>query len=245
VEQLVSALDVIHGQEVSKAVHEARETTEPGPERGKAVSLAACLAAHDRSTLPMGAQNAPGQEGKEPKDCEKTGGEPSVNTLDVSHGQEVSNAVHEAKESTEPGPERGKAVSQAACLAAHDRATLPDGAQNAPGQVGKDPKDCDKTDGTAAEQDKVPPGQAKKDESVSAGAGEEDETEAGEVCGSNQERSTLPGKAQTAPGQTNRELKPCPSADEALESGDNTDSDKEKGKPASQPKGKPSGPPNR
>ena len=58
-----------HGSDVSESVHEAIEATEPGPERGIAVSEAACEAAHDMSTLPEGAQNAPGQEGREPKDC--------------------------------------------------------------------------------------------------------------------------------------------------------------------------------
>lgn len=60
-----------HGSAVRDAVHEAKETTPPGPERGRAVSEAACTAAHDRSTLPAGAQNAPGQEGRDPKDCDK------------------------------------------------------------------------------------------------------------------------------------------------------------------------------
>jgi len=58
-----------HGQSVSKAVHDAIASTTPGPERGEAVSEAACTAAHDGSTLPGGAQNAPGQADREAKDC--------------------------------------------------------------------------------------------------------------------------------------------------------------------------------
>ncbi|HLF75870.1 MAG TPA: hypothetical protein VJB57_00120 [Dehalococcoidia bacterium] len=58
-----------HGSAVSDGVHQAIATTTPGPERGVAVSEAACEAAHDRSTLPQGAQDAPGQADKEPKDC--------------------------------------------------------------------------------------------------------------------------------------------------------------------------------
>jgi len=58
-----------HGQSVSQAVHDAIASSTPGPDRGIAVSEAACTAAHDRSTLPEGAQNAPGQQDREPKDC--------------------------------------------------------------------------------------------------------------------------------------------------------------------------------
>jgi hypothetical protein len=58
-----------HGGAVSQAVHDAIASSTPGPGRGIAVSEAACAAAHDRSTLPEGAQNAPGQQDREPKDC--------------------------------------------------------------------------------------------------------------------------------------------------------------------------------
>ena len=58
-----------HGGAVSDAVHDAQATATPGPGRGQAVSEAACEEAHDRSTLPEGAQAAPGQEGRSPKDC--------------------------------------------------------------------------------------------------------------------------------------------------------------------------------
>jgi hypothetical protein len=57
--------------------------------------------------------------------------------------------VHDAKASAAPGSV-GKAVSLAACIAAHDRSTLPEGAQQAPGQADKEPKDCSKGDGTAS-----------------------------------------------------------------------------------------------
>jgi hypothetical protein len=59
-----------------------------------------------------------------------------------NHGGAVSEAVHEAIESTDPGPERGRTVRQAACEAAHDRSTLPTPAQNAPGLADKDREFC-------------------------------------------------------------------------------------------------------
>jgi hypothetical protein len=60
---------VNHGQSVRQAVQDARDGLEEGDKVGPAVSEAACTAAHDRTTLPEGAQNAPGQEGREPRDC--------------------------------------------------------------------------------------------------------------------------------------------------------------------------------
>ncbi len=62
--------------------------------------------------------------------------------LGSDHGEEVKQNVHDAIDSTEPGPERGRAVSEAACEAAHNRENLPQGAQDAPGQVGQAPPDC-------------------------------------------------------------------------------------------------------
>ena len=56
-----------HGSDVSQKVHDAIASTTPGPGRGIAVSQAACEAAHDRSTLPTPAQNAPGQKERTPK----------------------------------------------------------------------------------------------------------------------------------------------------------------------------------
>ena len=151
-----------HGTAVSGAVGDAIASSTPGAGRGAAISLAACLAAHDRTTLPPGAQAAPGQQDKEPKVCatatpededveepveapvEEPTGEPKV--VDASatptHGQTVRDAVHAAKASATPGAGKGPAVSEAACTAAHDRSTLPAGAQNAAGQVGREPKDC-------------------------------------------------------------------------------------------------------
>lgn len=132
-----------HGEDVSEKVHDAIENTDPGPERGKAVSEAACEAAHNRETLPEGAQNAPGQQDKDAKECgEDEDVEEPVEPLeeeedDGNHGQNVSEKVHDAIEGTDPGPERGRAVSEAACNAAHDRTTLPQGAQNAPGKQNK------------------------------------------------------------------------------------------------------------
>ena len=58
------------------------------------------------------------------------------------HGQTVSQAVEDAKASVEEGDKIGPAVSEAACTAAHDRTTLPEGAQNAPGQQDREEKDC-------------------------------------------------------------------------------------------------------
>jgi hypothetical protein len=150
-----------HGTAVSDAVHQAKEDLEEGDKVGPAVSEAACEAAHDRSTLPEGAQNAPGQQDREPKDCTHpsnaesdddgedgaAGGDEEAaaeeeGDEELNHGQAVSQAVREAKEGLEEGDKVGPAVSEAACEAAHDRSTLPEGAQNAPGQQDREPKDC-------------------------------------------------------------------------------------------------------
>ncbi len=78
------------GKSSSDDVHAAQDATEPGPERGKAVSEAA--------------RQKPAGES-----------DPDVDESDAAEsGNETSAAVHEAIESTEPGPERGKAVSEAA-----------------------------------------------------------------------------------------------------------------------------------
>ncbi len=148
-----------HGSAVSGAVQDARESLEDGEDVGPAVSEAACTAAHDRTTLPESAQNAPGQQDREPKDCTQpsnveeddgedtaeadAGNETEVQGDTTNHGSAVSQAVHEAKAAAqEAGENVGPAVSEAACTAAHDRTTLPEGAQNAPGQQGRETKDC-------------------------------------------------------------------------------------------------------
>jgi hypothetical protein len=152
-----------HGPTVSQAVHDAQtEAKEAGEDVGAAVSLAACEAAHDRTTLPEGAQNAPGQVDREPKDCTADDEETANDDEDVAqdavtdetdadtqdedtdtHGSVVSQAVHDAQTAAKDAGENvGAAVSQAACEAAHDRSTLPDGAQNAPGQQDREAKDC-------------------------------------------------------------------------------------------------------
>jgi hypothetical protein len=56
-----------------------------------------------------------------------------------AHGEAVSTAVHDAIDGADPGPDRGQAVSEAACEAAHDRSTLPAGAQD---KGPATPKDC-------------------------------------------------------------------------------------------------------
>jgi hypothetical protein len=121
---------VNHGSYVSDAVQGARDSTSPGPERGEAVSNAACEAAHDRSTLPESAQDAPGQEDKDPKDCSKTDNDPGpANEAAAgeesqssergmaacaaaaenrgSHGQGGGNASSQALERSEPGCDGG------------------------------------------------------------------------------------------------------------------------------------------
>jgi hypothetical protein len=80
------------GKRSNADVHEAIDSTEPGPERGKTVSEAARL---------------------KPEDAE---GEITAG----SESKSVSAAVHEAIDSTEPGPERGKAVSKAASQNRHN-----------------------------------------------------------------------------------------------------------------------------
>lgn len=80
------------GKSSSDDVHAAQDATEPGPERGKAVSEAA-------RQKPAGESDPDVDE--------------SDADVDESDNQ-TSAAVHEAIESTEPGPERGRAVSEAA-----------------------------------------------------------------------------------------------------------------------------------
>jgi hypothetical protein len=98
----------VHGSAVSDAVQNAIDGTSPGPERGEAVSSAACEAAHDRSTLPQGAQDAPGQE-DDAKDCSKP------NEKSDNSAEQVNEAAP-AKDlkDIEPGPERGMAACAAA-----------------------------------------------------------------------------------------------------------------------------------
>jgi hypothetical protein len=120
--EVSESVEITHGGEVSEAVHEAQEGTPPGPERGQAVSTAACEAAHDRSTLPDGAQDAPGQEDKDVKDCSGS----NDATEESTAGTQADEAApgHEVQ-SIEPGRERGLA----ACTAAMDN--TPDGGQAA------------------------------------------------------------------------------------------------------------------
>jgi hypothetical protein len=154
-----------HGVAVSDAVQQAKGSVESGDQIGIAVSEAACEAAHDRTTLPDGAQKAAGQRDDAPvKDCthpadvqdesqstdvsvdstvEPAEDVPEADTQPDNHGAAVSQAVHDAKAALEDGEKVGPAVSEAACEAAHDRSTLPEGAQNAPGQQTDAPvKDC-------------------------------------------------------------------------------------------------------
>jgi hypothetical protein len=180
----VIGLSAEHGTTVRDAVHNAKDSVAEGDKVGPAVSEAACTAAHDRTTLPDGAQNAPGQADRESKDCthpsddaddsedsDTTAASDATDseTTDAdapNHGQSVSKAVHDAKAGLEDGDKVGPAVSEAACTAAHDRTTLPDGAQNAPGQVGRDPKDCthpsNVTGASDANGKATAPGQLKK-----------------------------------------------------------------------------------
>jgi hypothetical protein len=201
----VLGLNGEHGAAVSDAVQQAKETVEDGNQIGVAVSEAACEAAHDRSTLPDGAQNAPGRQGDGPeKDCTHPADvqdesqstdvladstvESSTDLLEAdsqpdNHGAAVSQAVHDAKAALEEGEKVGPAVSEAACEAAHDRSTLPDGAQNAPGQQGDGPeKDCTHP--------------SNKDSSADAPAGSSDSSSAGD--------SNAHGKA-SAPGQLKKQ----------------------------------------
>ena len=138
-----------HGKGVSDAVHDAIDGSTPGPGRGQAVSTAACEAAHDRGTLPSGAQSAPGQQDRPPRECATPSPGASAESpssdgeTPSDHGTAVSGAVHGAIDGSTPGPERGKAVSEAACEAAHDRTTLPTPAKDAPGQQDRGPKECE------------------------------------------------------------------------------------------------------
>jgi hypothetical protein len=136
----------VHGSQVSNAVQAAIDGTSPGSERGEAVSSAACEAAHDRSTLPQGAQDAAGQEDKDAKDCSK------ANEKSDNAAQQANEAaLAQDLQSTEPGPERG----MAACTAAvENQAGHGQAAENASAQaLEKIEPGCDphNTEGSAAE----------------------------------------------------------------------------------------------
>lgn len=180
-----------HGAAVSEAVHEAQTTAnDAGDPVGPAVSEAACTAAHDRSTLPGNAPLVPpGQADKDAKDCthpsnveeildssdeDEVVAEEAIEPLadeELNHGQTVSQAVHDAKANLEDGEKVGPAVSEAACTAAHDRSTLPEGAQNAPGQEGREPKDC--THPSNADDGEEEPAVTSETESGANGHGKE------------------------------------------------------------------------
>jgi hypothetical protein len=124
---VLESMGVSRSGQVSDAVQGAIDGSSPGSERGEAVSAAACEAAHDRSTLPQGAQDAAGQESKEAKDCSKSN-EKSDNAAEQANGTASAQGV----QSTEPGPERGSA----ACTAAmEDPAIRAQAAENAAAQA--------------------------------------------------------------------------------------------------------------
>lgn len=78
-------------------------------------------------------------------------------TTPGTHGDAVSDAVHTAIAGTSPGPGRGEAVSDAACAAAHDRSTLPEGAQDAAGQADRTPHPCEDDSEPDATSTPTPP----------------------------------------------------------------------------------------
>ena len=187
----VLGLGGAHGDAVSQAVHEAQAAAredDDGSGLGPTVSEAACEAAHDRSTLP----NDEGDEAEDDeieeaaKDCTHPSNAESESEDEedaaedeeavdgeeefANHGEAVSQAVHDAKASLEDGEKVGPAVSEAACEAAHDRSTLPQGAQDAPGQdKERPPKDC--THPSNADSDDAEPGESAESEAV-GGSGE-------------------------------------------------------------------------
>jgi hypothetical protein len=131
-EVLESIGGVNHGNYVSDAVKDAKDGTPPGPERGEAVSSAACEAAHDRSTLPQSAQDAPGQADKDAKDCSKSDQRPAGEKSDNAAEQANESAPAQDLKSAEPGRERGMAACTAA---AENQAAHGQGAENAAAQA--------------------------------------------------------------------------------------------------------------
>jgi len=136
----------VHGNYVSGAVQEAKEGTPPGPERGEAVSSAACQAAHDRSTLPQGAQDAPGQADKDTKDCSQSN-EKSANEKSENAAEHASQAAQDAQ-SMEPGRQRGMAACAAA--AEHGASNGP-ASENAAAQSSEHEPGCDGGNSKASE----------------------------------------------------------------------------------------------
>jgi hypothetical protein len=192
----VLGLGGAHGDAVSQAVHEAQAAAredDDGSGLGPAVSEAACTAAHDRSTLPNAEEvDAEDDEAEDDetsqasKDCTHPSNAESESEDEedaaedeeavdgeeefANHGEAVSQAVHDAKASLEDGEKVGPAVSEAACEAAHDRNTLPQGAQDAPGQdKERPPKDC--THPSNADSDDGEPEESAESEAAGGSGG--------------------------------------------------------------------------
>jgi hypothetical protein len=88
------------GRGVNVDVGEAIEGSEPGPERGIAVSEAACEAAHDTERLPEQAAAAREEHGPEAKDCEHPNAD---GTPGAGHGSGKPEGVPAGKPEEPPG----------------------------------------------------------------------------------------------------------------------------------------------
>ncbi len=138
-----------HGAAVSDTVQDARESATPDAGQGVAVSAAACAGAHDRSTLPPPAQEAPGQEGQTPASCE-TAAAADGSTEATATATATASAATVAPSATEQPP----ATPTPTAGAASDDGDS-DGGAGPPN--GKTPGPPNKTPGPPA--GKTPPGQ--------------------------------------------------------------------------------------
>jgi hypothetical protein len=190
--------------------------------------------------------------------------------LTGEHGTAVSDAVHEAKDAVADGDKVGPAVSEAACKAAHDPETLPDGAKAAH-QAQKPEKDCTHPSNAESEEGNSGDEPAATDEAVTEDTGDTEETgdeelnhgqtvsqavhdakanlEDGEkvgpavseaACKAAHDRETLPDSANKNPGPEGKADKDCTHPSNAT-SGDG-DEDGANSTAAADSKGKASAP---
>jgi len=133
-EPLEPVTDVLglHGQTVSQAAHDAQlPNNERDGGNGPAVSEAVCEVAHktpkEDCTHPLnaGSEDSDAQDNTDEAVTEETEDESSesgdeVVTQETNHGQQVSQAVHEAKQNAvTEGGKVGRAVALAACQINH------------------------------------------------------------------------------------------------------------------------------
>ncbi|HXH22463.1 MAG TPA: hypothetical protein VNN10_10560 [Dehalococcoidia bacterium] len=112
--------DGSRGAQVASVTEAGSQAAEAAASGAGAPGLEVAAAARERGREDESERPASALQGLGQQDCEEEA---------TTHGCAVRTAVHEAQEATDPGPERGVAVSTAARTA--DCSMLPEGAQAA------------------------------------------------------------------------------------------------------------------